>query len=138
MVNTRRLYTLSPTIVYVFLIYKNPRGVKKSQQLIIQINSPTVCIITLCSFIRRSWKLRSIYAKREQFHNGSRPNFCIAAKYFAAGFDRDALYATSFGQMGFSGVFRGLGDISRDKYSAFCGTVYVPCAALPPGSRDTK
>lgn len=65
--------------------------------------------------------------------NASRSNFRVTAKYFAAGLYRDALYAASFGQMGFPGVFRGFGDISRDKYSAFCGTVYAPCAALPPG-----
>lgn len=72
------------------------------------------------------------------FTMGSRSNFRVTAKYFTVGFYRDALYATSFGQMGFSRLFRGLGDISGDKYSAFCGPVYAPCAALPPGSRDTK
>lgn len=41
---------------------------------------------------------------RGHFHNGvvSGSNFRVTAKYFAAGFYRDALYAASFGQMGFS------------------------------------
>ena len=37
------------------------------------------------------------------------------------------------------GVFRGSGDISGDKYSGVSvAPCTAPCAALPPGSRDTK
>ena len=87
----------------------------------------------------------------DNFTMGTRSNFRVTAKYFA----RVGFYpwrfipAASFGQMGFPlagveggrgwGVFRGSGDISGDKYSGVSVVpCTAPCAALPPGSRDTK